>query len=141
MSFIKRMGEKRLWIGILLTMAVTIAVNMLGAIIFCKGWLSPAYEQMWMLLGWFLGAFFGCRHVLADGRGNALCWAGATTGTVYALIWIVSLMVPHDIDHGKNWWQVLIALAAGAMLSVLIRPGLKRGKRRNTNRRAKTKRR
>ena len=141
MSFLKRLKEKRLWIGILLTMAVAMAINMLGAVVFCRGWLSPSYERMWAILSWLLGTFFGCRYVLADGRKKAIPWAGATAGIVYAIIWIVSLIVSRDVNDVKNWWQILTALAVGAMLSALMRPGLKRRKKKKASRRTRVKRR
>lgn len=141
MPFLKKIGEKRLWIGILLVMAVTTAVDMLGAAIFCRGWLSPSYERMWMLLSWFLGAFFGCRYVLADGRKRAILWAGMTAGIPYIFIWIVRLAAFHNVSGAKDWWKILIAMTVGAVLSVLLRPSFKKRKKKKSNQKIKVKRR
>ena len=141
MPFFKKIGEKRLWLGVLLTLILACAANAMGALLLCRGWLRPAYERMWMLMSWFLGSFIGCRYVLGDGRKKPLLWAGVTAGIVYAVIWIISLTFSHDAECVGNWWRILAALACGGLLSALTGSGKKSQKKKKKNGRTGTRRR
>ncbi len=134
MPFWKEVLEKRFWLGVMLLLLTTVAVDALGAAVLCHGWLPMSYAHPCMLAGWLVGGFVGGRFLLSTGREQPLLCAVLLCAVTYVLAWGIGLGFSQGRCSPESWWQVGVALIAAALAAALIGPGKKRGRRKKGKR-------
>ncbi len=134
MPFWKELLEKRFWIGVLLLLMTMVAVNALGAVVLCHGWLPMLYAKPWILASWLIGGFVAGRFTLHAERGQPLARAAMTCAVGYILAWGIGLGFSQGGCSSENWWQVAVALAVAALVAALVGPGRKKKHRKKGKR-------
>ncbi len=134
MPFWKEVLEKRFWFGVLLLLLTTVAMDALGAVVLCHGWLPMSYAHQWMLAGWLIGGFVGGRFMLCAGKEQPLLRAILICAVAYVLAWGIGLGFSEGKCAPESWWQVAVALAVAALLAALVGPGKNRSRRKKGKR-------
>ncbi len=123
--------NKKVGIGLLLSLLLCAAGAALGALLEGKELLPESREGVWVCAVWAVAAFIGCRFALREAEGR-LVHAAVQGGLLYLAVWCGALAAGTDMQFGANGWQITVCIWGGTALAVLLPVGKRRRKRTRT---------
>ena len=122
MSFIKILREKKLWIGLAISLAVLLIWILTAAALIQKGTIPGTSGVMWLRVSYLISTLIGGVAAGRRNRGNML------TALLIALmeilfVSILSLAMYGRIDLSDGWWKCILLALTGSFLAGLMTAG------------------
>ena len=121
--------NKRVGLGLLLSVLLCVAGAALGALLESKEILQESQEGVWMCVTWAVAAFVGCRFSLQNAEGR-LVHIAVQGALLYLAVWCGALAAGTDMQFRENGWYITACIWGGAGMSAIL-PGGKKKKRRS----------
>ena len=120
--------NKRVGLGLLLSVLLCVAGAALGALLESKEVLQESQEGVWMCVTWAVAAFVGCRFSLQNTEGR-LAHIAVQGALLYLAVWCVALAAGTDMQFRANGWYITACIWGGAGVSAIL-PERQKKKRR-----------
>lgn len=121
--------NKRVGLGLLLSMLLCVAGAALGALLESKELLQESQEGVWMCVTWAVAAFVGCRFSLQNTE-ERLAHTAVQGALLYLAVWCGALAAGTDMQFRENGWYITACIWGGTGMSAIL-PGGKKKKRRS----------
>lgn len=121
--------NKRVGLGLLLSVLLCVVGAALGALLEGKELLQESQEGVWMCVTWAVAAFVGCRFSLQNTEGR-LAHTAVQGALLYLAVWCGALAAGADMQFRENGWYITACIWGGTGMSALF-PGGKKKKRRS----------
>ena len=123
--------NKRVGLGLLLSVLLCVAGAALGALLESKEVLQESQEGVWMCVTWAVAAFVGCRFSLQNTEGR-LAHIAVQGALLYLAVWCVALTAGTDMQFRANGWYITACIWGGAVVSAILPEGKKKKRRSRT---------
>lgn len=121
--------NKRVGLGLLLSVLLCVVGAALGALLESKEILQESQEGMWMCVTWAVAAFVGCRFSLLNTE-RRLAHIAVQAALLYLAVWCGALAAGTDMQFRENGWYITACIWGGAGVSAIL-PERKKKKRRS----------
>ena len=121
--------NKRVGLGLLLSVLLCVVGAALGALLESKELLEESQEGVWMCVTWAVAAFAGCRFSLQNTEGR-LTHIAVQGALLYLAVWCGALAAGTDTQFRTNGWYITACIWGGTGMSAIL-PGGKKKKRRS----------
>ena len=123
--------NKRVGLGLLLSVLLCVVGAALGALLESKELLEESQEGVWMCVTWAVAAFAGCRFSLQNTEGR-LTHIAVQGALLYLAVWCGALAAGTDMQFRTNGWYITACIWGGAGVSAILPEGKKKKRRRRT---------
>ncbi len=123
--------NKRVGLGLLLSVLLCVAGAALGALLESKEILQESQEGVWMCVTWAIAAFVGCRFSLQNAEGR-LAHTAVQGALLYLAVWCGALAAGTDMQFRENGWYITACIWGGTGMSAILPEGKKKKRRRRT---------
>ena len=123
--------NKRVGLGLLLSVLLCVAGAALGALLERKEILQGSQEGVWMCVTWAIAAFVGCRFSLQNAEGR-LAHTAVQGALLYLAVWCGALAAGTDMQFRENGWYITACIWGGTGMSAILPEGKKKKRRRRT---------
>ena len=123
--------NKRVGLGLLLSVLLSVVGAALGALLESKEILQESQEGMWMCVTWAVAAFVGCRFSLLNTE-RRLAHIAVQAALLYLAVWCGALAAGTDMQFRENGWYITACIWGGAGVSAILPEGKKKKRRSRT---------
>ena len=123
--------NKRVGLGLLLSVLLCVVGAALGALLESKEILQESQESVWMCVTWAVAAFVGCRFSLQNAEGR-LAHTAVQGALLYLAVWCGALAAGTDMQFRENGWYITACTWGGTGMSAILPEGKKKKRRRRT---------
>ena len=123
--------NKRVGLGLLLSVLLCVAGAALGALLESKEILQESQEGVWMCVTWAIATFVGCRFSLQNAEGR-LAHTAVQGALLYLAVWCGALAAGTDMQFRENGWYITACIWGGTGMSAILPEGKKKKRRRRT---------
>lgn len=123
--------NKRVGLGLLLSVLLCVAGAALGALLESKELLQESQEGVWMCVTWAVAAFVGCHLALQNVEGR-LVHAAVQGALLYLAVWCGALAAGTDMQFRTNGWYITACIWGGTGMSAILPEGKKKKRRSRT---------
>ena len=123
--------NKRVGLGLLLSVLLCVVGAALGALLESKEILQESQEGMWMCVTWAVAAFVGCRFSLLNTE-RRLAHIAVQAALLFLAVWCGALAAGTDMQFRENGWYITACIWGGAGVSAILPEGKKKKRRIRT---------
>lgn len=123
--------NKRVGLGLLLSVLLCVVGAALGALLESKEILQESQEGMWMCVTWAVAAFVGCRFSLLNTE-RRLAHIAVQAALLFLAVWCGALAAGTDMQFRENGWYITACIWGGAVVSAILPEGKKKKRRIRT---------